>query len=149
MKKVMIYTDGACSGNPGPGGWGAVMIYGKTRKEIGGGEIETTNNRMEITAAIKALECLKQPCIVEIYSDSSYLVDSHIKGWLKSWEQENWTRKKGKEQVPNSDLWIRLLELESVHSVTWNKVSGHAGVEENEICDRIAVSWAKSIKSNS
>ena len=90
MKKVVIYTDGACSGNPGPGGWGAVLIYGKTRKEIGGGEGVTTNNRMELTAAIKALECLNQPCQVELYSDSSYLVDSHVKGWLLSWEKENW-----------------------------------------------------------
>ena len=146
MKKVVIYTDGACSGNPGPGGWGAVLIYGKTRKEIGGGEAETTNNRMELTAAIKALECLKQPCQVELYSDSSYLVDSHIKGWILSWEKENWTRKKGKEQVPNSDLWQRLRELESIHSVSWLKVSGHAGVEENENCDRIATSWAKQFK---
>ena len=145
MKKVVIYTDGACSGNPGPGGWGAVLIYGKTRKEIGGGERETTNNRMELTAAIKALECLKQPCEATVYSDSSYLVDSHIKGWLLAWEREGWTRKKGKEQVPNSDLWQQLVKLESVHKVTWQKVSGHAGVTENETCDKIATSWAKQI----
>ena len=145
MKKVVIYTDGACSGNPGPGGWGAVLIYGKTRKEIGGGERETTNNRMELTAAIKALECLKQPCEATVYSDSSYLVDSHIKGWLLTWEREGWTRKKGKEQVPNSDLWQQLVKLESVHKVTWQKVSGHAGVTENETCDKIATSWAKQI----
>jgi ribonuclease HI len=146
MKSVTIYTDGACSGNPGPGGWGAVLIYGKTRTEIGGGEGVTTNNRMELTAAIKALECLNQPCQVELYSDSSYLVDSHVKGWLLSWEKENWTRRKGKEQVPNSDLWQRLRELESIHSVSWLKVSGHAGVEENECCDKIATSWAKQFK---
>ena len=147
MKKVVIYTDGACSGNPGPGGWGAVLIYGELRKEIGGGEENTTNNRMELTAAIKALECLKQPCEVVLYSDSSYLVDSHIKGWIQTWEKAGWTRKKGKEQVPNSDLWKKLVYLESIHSVEWQKVSGHAGVEENEICDKIATSWAKQEKN--
>ena len=144
-KQVNIYTDGACSGNPGPGGWAAILEFGPHRKEISGFIPGTTNNRMELFAAISGLGALKEPCDVKLYSDSSYLVDSHIKGWLLAWEREGWTRKKGKEQVPNSDLWQQLVKLESIHKVTWQKVSGHAGVTENETCDKIATSWAKKI----
>ena len=144
LKKVVIYTDGACSGNPGPGGWGAVLIYGEHRKEIGGGEKSTTNNRMELTAAIKALEALKEKCEVELYSDSAYMIDAHNKGWLDKWERCNYMRKtKGVlTQIPNTDLWMQLRQLEGLHCVSWQKVRGHAGVGENEVCDKIATSFA-------
>lgn len=141
MHNVTIYTDGACSGNPGPGGWGAVLICGEMRKELGGGEAQTTNNRMEILAAIKGLEALKTRCRVEIYSDSSYLVDAHLKGWLYNWERSSWLRKG--TPIPNADLWQQLLINERLHEkVTFHKVSGHSGVPENERCDKIATSEA-------
>ena len=143
MNKVIIYTDGACSGNPGPGGWGAVLLAGGARKELGGGEKHTTNNRMELMAAIKALEALRFSCEVELYSDSSYLVDAHNKGWLQSWAKKGFVRGKEKTPVPNTDLWQRLLQLEQLHHIRWNKVSGHAGVEENERCDEIAVQQSR------
>ncbi len=142
MHHVMIYTDGACSGNPGPGGWGAVLISGGLRKEIGGSDALTTNNRMEMMAAIRALEALKAACAVDLYSDSSYLVDAHLKGWLRKWQANGFVRGKEKTPVPNTDLWKRLLELEAIHAVSWHKVSGHAGVAENEVCDRIATHYA-------
>ena len=145
MKKVTIYTDGACSGNPGPGGWGAVLLYGAARRELGGGEAHTTNNRMEIMAAIKALRELNRSCEVELYSDSAYLIDAHLKGWLTSWQKNGWKHKDshGKmTEVINRDLWQELLLEESRHSIIWHKVSGHAGVDENERCDKIATSHA-------
>ena len=144
MKKVTIYTDGACSGNPGPGGWGAILKYGDVEKEISGGEASTTNNRMELTAAIKALSLLKEPCSVDLYSDSRYLVDSVVKGWLLSWERLGF-RKKGKT-VPNTDLWQELLPLIRRHDVSFIWVKGHDENEYNNRCDKLAVGEWKRIR---
>ena len=138
MKKVVLYTDGACSGNPGPGGYGAVLIYGGVEKEIFGGEKSTTNNKIEMMAVIKGLEALKEPCEVEVYSDSAYIVNAIEQGWIESWKKNGW-RKADKKPVKNVDLWERLLELMEKHSVTFNKVKGHADDEYNNRCDRIAV----------
>lgn len=146
MKKVLIYTDGACSGNPGPGGWGAILKYGEIEKELSGGEELTTNNRMELTAAIKALSALKEPCIVDLYSDSKYLIDSFDKGWVYSWQKLGF-KKKGKD-VPNTDLWIKLLELFKIHQINLIWVKGHAENEYNNRCDKLAVSEWKRIKGN-
>ncbi len=144
MKTVDIYTDGACSGNPGPGGWGAILKYGDIEKEISGGEELTTNNRMELLSAISALSLLKEPCAVNLYSDSKYLVDSVTKGWVFSWEKMNYV-KKGKP-VPNTDLWKRLLILIRKHSVTFIWVKGHADNPYNNRCDELAVNEWKRIK---
>ncbi len=146
MKRVTIYTDGACSGNPGPGGWGAVLIFGESRREIGGGEKHTTNNRMELTAAVMALNALKYACEVDLYSDSTYLVDAHLKGWLNAWEQKGFIRGKENKPIPNEDLWRDLLKAERKHVVFWHKVCGHTGVKENEICDKIAVRYAAMMR---
>ncbi|MSU05955.1 ribonuclease HI [Spirochaetales bacterium NM-380-WT-3C1] len=146
MKKVLIYTDGACSGNPGPGGWGAILKYGEAEKELSGGEELTTNNRMELTAAIKALSALKEPCFVDLYSDSKYLIDSFDKGWVYSWQKLGF-KKKGKD-VPNTDLWIKLLELFKIHQINLIWVKGHAENEYNNRCDKLAVSEWKRIKGN-
>ena len=146
MKRVLIYTDGACSGNPGPGGWGAILKYGEVEKELSGGEELTTNNRMELTAAIKALSALKEPCIVDLYSDSKYLIDSFDKGWVYSWQKLGF-KKKGKD-VPNTDLWIKLLELFKIHQINLIWVKGHAENEYNNRCDKLAVSEWKRIKGN-
>ena len=145
MKKVEIYTDGACSGNPGKGGWGAVLRYGTIEKELFGGEKETTNNRMELTAAIKALEALKEPCEVTLTSDSKYLVDGISKGWAASWKANGW-RKADKKPALNPDLWERLLELFEKHNVTLVWVKGHAGHPYNERCDALAVNFYKSLE---
>ena len=134
MKQVTIFTDGACSGNPGPGGWGAILRYGSVESERSGGEVSTTNNRMELTAAIEGLAALKYPCRVDLYSDSTYLVDGVTKGWARSWQATGWKRGKAK----NPDLWERLLELLDVHEVTFHWVRGHAGHPENERCDALA-----------
>lgn len=147
MKKVLIYTDGACSGNPGPGGWGAILKYGEAEKEISGGEALTTNNRMELTAAIMALSALKEPCEVDLYSDSKYLIDSLSKGWVYSWQKAGF-KKKGKD-VPNTDLWIKLLQLFNIHKVNLIWVKGHAENEYNNRCDKLAVSEWKRLKGNS
>lgn len=141
MKKVEIYTDGACKGNPGPGGWGAVLRYGNNEKEISGGEKETTNNRMEISAVLMALKCLKEPCSVTLYSDSQYVCNAIKQGWAKKWQKNNWMRNK-KEPALNSDLWEELLKLLDIHSVEVIWVKGHAGHPENERCDRLAVAQA-------
>ena len=138
MKKVTLYTDGACSGNPGPGGYGAVLIYEGVEKEIAGGEKSTTNNKMEMMAVIKGLEALKEPCEVSVYSDSAYIVNAIEQGWIDSWNKNGW-RKADKKPVKNVDLWERLLELMDTHKVTFNKVKGHADDEYNNRCDRIAV----------
>ena len=138
MKKVVLYTDGACSGNPGPGGYGAVLIYGGVEKEIKKKKKSTTNNKMEMMAVIKGLEALKEPCEVEVYSDSAYIVNAIEQGWIESWKKNGW-RKADKKPVKNVDLWERLLELMEKHSVTFNKVKGHADDEYNNRCDRIAV----------
>ncbi len=137
MKQVIIYTDGACSGNPGPGGWGAVLIYGEHRREISGFEAETTNNRMELTAAVKALDCLKQSCQVDLYSDSAYLVNAWKQGWLAKWQQNGW-KTAAKQPVENQDLWLLLLAHGERHSISWHKVKGHADNPENNRCDELA-----------
>lgn len=144
MKKVIIYTDGACSGNPGPGGWGAILKYGENEKEISGGEDNTTNNRMELMAAIASLSLLKEPCEVDLYSDSKYLVDSISKGWVFSWEKMAFV-KKGKP-VPNTDLWKRILTLLRIHKVNLIWVKGHASNPYNNRCDELAVGEWKKIK---
>ncbi len=138
MKKVEIFTDGACSGNPGPGGWGAVLRCGSAEKELSGGEKSTTNNRMELTAVISALSALKQRCTVTICSDSKYVIDAVTKGWAKSWQKNNWI-KSDKKPALNADLWERLLGLLDQHDVSFVWIKGHAGHPENERCDQMAV----------
>jgi len=143
LPQVTLYTDGACSGNPGPGGWGDILRYEGREKELAGGEKNTTNNRMELTAIIKGLEALKKPCQVAVYSDSRYVVDAIEKGWLESWVERGWRKivKKGRGQpVLNVDLWERLLQLLQVHEVQFHWVEGHRGHPENERADRLAVS---------
>ncbi len=147
MKQVTIYTDGACSGNPGPGVCAAILIYGKNVKHLSGGERYTTNNRMEMKAALKGLQALKEPCQVDLYSDSAYLINAHRQGWLDKWQKTNWTHGRNKEPVLNADLWQELLKEEARHVITWHKVSGHAGVEYNELCDKLAVEAAEIYKN--
>lgn len=137
MKKVTIYTDGACSGNPGPGGWGAVLIYGKTEKHISGGENETTNNRMELTAAIEGLNSLKSPCIVKLFTDSKYVMDGITK-WVDGWIKNGWKNSQ-KKDVKNADLWKKLLDAVQRHEIEWNWVKGHSGDKYNDIADQLAV----------
>ena len=137
MKEVVIYTDGACSGNPGPGGWGVVLLSGEKRKELSGAESQTTNNRMELRAAIEALGALKISCAVTLCSDSAYLVNAFQQNWFAKWQQNGWLNSK-KQPVENADLWRQLLTLSSRHRVTWVKVKGHAGNKENERCDALA-----------
>lgn len=137
MKQVKIYTDGACSGNPGPGGWGVILMYGDRKKELSGGEASTTNNRMELIAVITALEALKEPCKVELYTDSKYVADAINQGWLKSWIKRGWKRKDG--PVKNPDLWQRLLPLLEKHMVEFIWVKGHAENPYNNRCDELAV----------
>ncbi len=137
MKKIDIYTDGACSGNPGAGGYGIVMLYKGARKELSQGYRVTTNNRMEMLAVIKALECLKEPCQVTLYSDSKYVVDSITKGWVYGWEKRGWI-KSDKKKALNVDLWERLLPLLEKHQVEFVWVKGHAENVENERCDELA-----------
>ena len=143
MKKVTIYTDGACSGNPGPGGWGAVLLFNEFRKEISGFEPQTTNNRMELTAAIVALNMLKEPCEVSLYSDSAYLVNAFQQKWLENWQKRNWI-KSDKKPVENQDLWKELVRLTKIHKVTWIKVKGHASNKENNRCDELATGAIKN-----
>lgn len=137
MKEVTIYTDGACSGNPGPGGWGAVLMYGEHRKEISSGDAHTTNNRMELTGPIEALELLKQPCKVRLYSDSAYLVNAFNQHWIANWQRNGWQTSQ-KKPVENKELWQRLLELCRTHEVEFIKVKGHADNAENNRCDELA-----------
>ncbi|MBE6720769.1 MAG: ribonuclease HI [Ruminococcaceae bacterium] len=138
MKKVEVYTDGACSGNPGKGGWGAVLVYNGAEKELSGGEKETTNNRMELTAVIKALEALKEPCEVTLTTDSKYVCDAINQGWLNSWVKNNW-RKADKKPVLNVDLWQKLIPQLNIHRVEFCWVKGHNGHPYNERCDALAV----------
>ncbi len=138
IKTVEIFTDGACSGNPGAGGYGIVMRYGKHEKELSGGESSTTNNRMELTGVIVGLSALKEPCRVILTTDSKYVVDSITKGWVYNWQKKNWI-KSDKKPALNVDLWKQLLPLLEKHEVTFNWVKGHAGHPENERCDRLAV----------
>lgn len=137
-KTVYIFSDGACSGNPGPGGYGVILRCDGKEKELSGGEPHTTNNRMELMGVITGLEALKYPCKVILQTDSKYVVDSITKGWAKSWKKNNWI-KSDKKPALNSDLWERLLNLLEIHDVTFNWIKGHAGHAENERCDRLAV----------
>ena len=145
MKEVAIYTDGACSGNPGPGGWGALLVYGSKRRELSGAEPHTTNNRMELTAAIKALDALTEPCHVNLATDSQYLRQG-ITTWLPNWRRRGW-KTSSKTPVKNQDLWQALDGLAQRHQVSWNWVKGHANHPENELCDRLAVSAMKALKA--
>ena len=144
MKTVDIYTDGACSGNPGNGGYCAILMYNGAEKVISGAEKETTNNRMELLAVIKGLEALKEKCIVNLYSDSQYVVDAFNKGWITSWIANGW-KTAGKKEVKNVDLWQSLLELTNTHTVNFIKVKGHADNEYNNRCDKIAVEEYKKL----
>lgn len=146
MKKVILYTDGACSGNPGVGGWGAVLIYGNAEKRISGAEASTTNNRMEMTAVIEGLNCLKESCIVDIYSDSAYTVNAFENGWIYNWKK-NGFKKADNKPVLNVDLWEKLIELTETHKVKFIKVKGHADNEYNNICDKLATDAVKNFKS--
>ena len=141
MKKVNVYTDGACKGKPGPGGWGAVLVYKGIERELSGGEASTTNNRMELTAVIRALSALKEPCEVELCSDSKYVLDALTKGWAKSWQKNGW-KKADKKPALNSDLWQILLDLTEMHRMTYVWVKGHEGHHYNERCDAMAVAEA-------
>ena len=141
MKNVTIYTDGSCKMNPGPGGWCSILVYGNTEKVLSGGEHETTNNRMELTAVIKALEALREPCDVKLVSDSKYVIDAITLGWAAGWRRRGW-RKSDNSPALNPDLWERLLELTEIHKLSCEWTRGHAGHEYNERCDGIAQSEA-------
>lgn len=147
MKYIELFTDGACSGNPGPGGWGVVLRYNGHEKELSGGEKNTTNNRMELTAAIEGLAALKEKCKVRLVTDSKYVADGITKGWAESWRKNNW-RKADKKPALNPDLWERLLNLIAEHDVTIEWVKGHAGHPENERCDRLAVAYYQKLQEN-
>ncbi len=144
MKEVAIFTDGACSGNPGKGGWGAVLRYGSVEKELCGGSPDTTNNRMELTAVIEALSALREPCRVTLTSDSKYVTDAITKGWVYGWQRNGW-RKADKKPALNVDLWEQLLPLLKKHEVTFVWVKGHDGHPENERCDRLAVGYYQNL----
>ena len=137
MEKVIIYTDGACSGNPGPGGWGAILMYHEKKKEISGGEKDTTNNVMELTAVIEGLKALKFPCEVDLYSDSAYVVNAFDKGWIYNWVKNNW-KTAGKDPVKNQELWQELYALTKTHKVKFHTVKGHSDNEYNNRCDELA-----------
>ncbi|MHB1483899.1 MAG: ribonuclease HI [Saccharofermentanales bacterium] len=147
MMNVTIYTDGACSGNPGPGGWAAILIANGVEKEISGSVESTTNNRMEMTAAIEAFKALKVPCNVTLYSDSSYLVNAFLQNWIVNWKSNGW-KNASKVPVSNMDLWLVLDELASVHSVRWEKVKGHSDNQYNNRCDKMAVMEIKKNNGN-
>ena len=138
MKQVELFTDGACSGNPGPGGWGAILRFHGKEKELSGGDPQTTNNRMELTAVIEGLAALKEPCAVTLTSDSKYVLDALMKGWVYSWKKNGW-KKADKKPALNVDLWERLLALLEIHKVDFHWVHGHQGHPENERCDALAV----------
>lgn len=137
MEEVTIYTDGACSGNPGPGGWGAILMYNDNKKEISGGKKDTTNNVMELTAVIEALKLLKFPCKVNLYSDSAYVVNAFLQNWVINWQKNNW-KTADKKDVKNKELWQELIFLTNTHHVTFHKVKGHADNEYNNRCDELA-----------
>lgn len=142
MKQVTIYTDGACSGNPGPGGWGAILEYNGVEKELSGGEAHTTNNRMELSGVIFALKALKEPCAVDLYTDSKYVFDAVDKGWVYGWRAKGWI-KSDKKTALNVDLWEALLPLLKYHAVSWHWVKGHASNEKNNRCDQLAVAQSR------
>lgn len=148
MKSVTIYTDGACSGNPGPGGWGVLLQYGRHEKELSGRVAQTTNNRMEMSAAIEALLALKEPCNVTLHTDSAYLHRAFTEGWLDRWQRNGW-KTASKKQVENKDLWEQLLLLSKRHRINWVKVKGHADDERNNRVDRLAVAALKDMKAES
>ena len=147
MKEVIIYTDGACSGNPGPGGWGTILDYKGKQKELSGGERQTTNNRMELTAVIEGLKALREKCIVTVITDSKYVSDGINLGWAKSWKANNW-RKKDKKPALNPELWDELLSLIDSHVVTVKWIKGHAGHPENERCDKLAVAQSQKFQQH-
>ena len=147
MKKITIYTDGACSCNPGPGGWGAILFYKNQMKEISGYEKETTNNKMELTAAIMALDKLKEPCEVELYSDSAYLINAFNQDWITPW-QMNGFRNANKKPVQNVDMWQKLIEFNNTHKITWIKVKGHADNQYNNRCDELATGEIEKHKND-
>jgi ribonuclease HI len=143
ISEVTIYTDGACSGNPGPGGWASILMAGGVKKELSGGERDTTNNRMELMAVIEGLKALKRPCKVDVYSDSAYVVNAFSQNWIGKWIKNGW-KNSAKAEVANSDLWKELIDLTAVHTVTFHKVKGHADNEFNNRCDELAVAeWKK------
>ena len=144
MEEVVIYTDGACSGNPGPGGYGAILMLGENKKEISGGMKDTTNNVMELTAVIEALKLLKRPCKVQLYSDSAYVVNAFLQNWIAGWIKNNW-KNSNKEEVKNKELWQELISLTKVHEVTFNKVKGHSDNEYNNRCDELARNAIKNL----
>ena len=137
MEEIIIYTDGACSGNPGPGGWGAILMYGSNKKEISGGNANTTNNIMELTAVIEALKQLKRPCLVSLYSDSAYVINAFQQNWIDNWIKNNW-KNASKEPVKNQELWQELYSLTQIHHVTFHKVKGHSDNPFNNRCDELA-----------
>ena len=145
MDKITIYTDGACSGNPGPGGWAAILMFGNIKKEISGGLPDTTNNIMELTAVIEALKLLKRPCRVNLYSDSAYVVNAFEQKWIYGWLKNNW-KTSNKEPVKNKELWEELYSLTKIHNVTFNKVKGHSTNEYNNRCDELAVQESQKFK---
>ena len=144
MEKVIIYTDGACSGNPGPGGWGTILMYNGNKKEISGAKNNTTNNVMELTAALEGLKMLKFPCEVELYSDSAYLVNSFSQGWIYNWKKNNW-KTASKEPVKNKEIWEEIYNLTQIHKVKFIKVTGHADNEFNNRCDEMARNAIKTL----
>ena len=144
MDKVIIYTDGACSGNPGPGGWGSILMMGENKREISGGKKDTTNNVMELTAVIEALKLLKRPCKVDLYSDSAYVVNAFLQNWILSWIKNGW-KNSSKEKVKNKELWQELFSLTKIHDVTFHKVKGHADNEYNNRCDELARNAIKNL----
>ena len=142
MKQVELYTDGACRGNPGKGGWGAILVYGKYEKELTGAEPMTTNNRMELTSVIEGLKALKEPCRVTLYSDSKYVIDAFLEGWVENWRASGW--KRGKEALKNPELWEQLYSLTKIHEIEFVWVKGHNGHPYNERCDALATAFADS-----
>lgn len=144
MEEVIIYTDGACSGNPGPGGWGAILMINENKKEISGGNKNTTNNVMELTAVIEALKLLKRPCNVNLYSDSAYVVNAFLQNWILGWIKNGW-KNSNKEDVKNKELWQELISLTKVHNVTFHKVKGHAYNKYNNRCDELARNAIKNL----
>lgn len=142
-EKVIIYTDGACSGNPGKGGWGALLIAGENKKEISGAEKDTTNNRMELTAPIEALKLVKRPCKIKLYSDSAYLVNAFTNGWIYNWQKNGW-KTADKKDVKNRDLWEEIYKFTQIHKIEWIKVKGHSDNEYNNLCDKLAVAAIKN-----
>ena len=147
MKKIILYTDGACSGNPGIGGWGAILFYNEHTKELSGFEENTTTNRMELMAVIQGLGALKEPCEVEVYSDSAYTINAFKEDWITSWQLNNW-RTSSKSPVKNVDLWQKLLDYCDYHKITWHKVKGHADNEYNNRCDFLATNEIAKYKKN-